>query len=98
MKALGSPSISRARLAGTMLSEYRKLVYADDKYSDNILSFAYLKSILLLKDFFLKFFYHLCDFFFVSFLFSFFFFFFTNRSNKHIILSSFFFFFFQIIP
>ena len=25
-----------------MLSEYRKLVYADDRYNDNILSFAYL--------------------------------------------------------
>ena len=27
---------------GSMLSEYRKLVYADDRYNDNILSFAYL--------------------------------------------------------
>ena len=25
-----------------MLSEYRKLVYTDDRYNDNILSFAYL--------------------------------------------------------
>ena len=27
---------------GSMLSEYRNLVYADDRYKDNILSFAYL--------------------------------------------------------
>ena len=42
MEALGSPSISRAPMGGAMLSEYRKLVYADDKYNDNKLSFAYL--------------------------------------------------------
>ena len=42
MEALGSPSISRARWAGAMLSKYQKLVYADDRYNDNILSFAYL--------------------------------------------------------
>ena len=33
MEALGSPSISRARWARAMLSEYRKLVYADDRYT-----------------------------------------------------------------
>ena len=46
MEALGSPSISRALMVGggggAMLSEYRKLVYANDRYSDNILSFACL--------------------------------------------------------
>ena len=42
MEALGSPSISRAPMGGAMLSEYQKLVYADDRYSNNILSFAYL--------------------------------------------------------
>ena len=42
IEALGSPSISRARRAMAMLSKYRKLVYADDRYNDNILSFAYL--------------------------------------------------------
>ena len=42
MEALGNPSISRAPMGGAMLSEYRKLVYADDRYKDNILSFAYL--------------------------------------------------------
>ena len=36
MEALGSPSISRAPMGGAMLSEYRKLVYADDRYNDNI--------------------------------------------------------------
>ena len=35
MEALGSPSISRAPMGGAMLSEYRKLVYADDRYNDN---------------------------------------------------------------
>ena len=42
MGDLGSPSISRAPMGGAMLSEYRNLVYADDRYNDNILSFAYL--------------------------------------------------------
>ena len=42
MEALGSPSILRAPMGGAMLSEYRKLVYADDRYNDNILPFAYL--------------------------------------------------------
>ena len=51
MEIFGSPSISRAPMDGAMLSEYRNLVYADDRYNDNILSFAYLKSILLLQDF-----------------------------------------------
>ena len=51
MEALGSPSISRAPMGGAMLSEYRKLVYAGDRYNDKSLSFAYLKSILLLQDF-----------------------------------------------
>ena len=41
MEALGSPSISRAQMGGAMVSEYRKLVYADDRYNNNILSFAY---------------------------------------------------------
>ena len=36
MEALGSPSISRAPMNGAMLSEYRKLVYADDRYNDTI--------------------------------------------------------------
>ena len=50
MEALGSPSISRAPMGGAMLSEYRKLVYADDRYNDNILSFAYLcRSVLWLS-------------------------------------------------
>ena len=57
MEASGRP-----RKAGAMLSEYRKLVYADDRYNDNILSFANLKSILLLEDFFLKSFDRLCVF------------------------------------
>ena len=48
MGASGSPSLSWAPMGGAMLSEYRKLVYADDRYNDNMLSFAYLKSILLL--------------------------------------------------
>ena len=38
-------------MTSAMLSEYQKLVYADDRYNDNILSFAYLKSISLLQDF-----------------------------------------------
>ena len=49
MDALGSPSISRARWVGTMLSEYRKQVYADNKYNNNILSFAYLCRFLRLS-------------------------------------------------
>ena len=52
MEALDSPSISRAPMGGAMLSEYRKLAYADGRYNDNTLSWAYLKSILLLQDFF----------------------------------------------
>ena len=36
MEALGSPSISRAPIGGAMLSEYRKLVYADDRYNYNV--------------------------------------------------------------
>ena len=53
MEALGSPSISWAQWAGAgaMLSEYQKLVYAGDRSTNNKLSFAYLKSILLLQDF-----------------------------------------------
>ena len=51
MEALGSPSICGLRWAGAMRSEYRKLVYASDRYNDNTLSFTYLKSILLLQDF-----------------------------------------------
>ena len=51
MGALGSSSISRAPMGGAMLSEYRNLEYACDRYNDNTLSFAYLKSILLLQDF-----------------------------------------------
>ena len=42
MKALGSPSISREPMGRGMFSEYRKPVYADDRYNDNILSLAYL--------------------------------------------------------
>ena len=42
MEALGSPSISRAPMGGAVLSEYRRLVYADDRYNHNILPFAYL--------------------------------------------------------
>ena len=52
MEALGSPSISQAPTGEALLSEYRKLVYADGRYNDNTLSCAYLKSILLLQDFF----------------------------------------------
>ena len=53
MEALGSLSILRALMDWTMLSKYQKLVYAYDRYNNNILSFAYmyLKSILLLQDF-----------------------------------------------
>ena len=36
MEALGSRSISRAPVGGAMLSEYLKLVYADDRYNDNV--------------------------------------------------------------
>ena len=42
MEALGRPSISQALMDGAMLSEYRKVVYADDRYNDNILWFANL--------------------------------------------------------
>ena len=42
MEALGSPSILRAPMGGGHASEYRKLVYADDRYNNNILSLAYL--------------------------------------------------------
>ena len=38
-----------------MLSENRKLVYADGRYNDSTLLCAYLKSILLFQDFFLRF-------------------------------------------
>ena len=41
MEALGSP-IREPRWTGATLSEYRKLEYADDRYNNNILSFAYL--------------------------------------------------------
>ena len=51
MEASGSPSISRTPMGGGHAFRIPKLVYADDRYNDNILSFAYLKSILLLKDF-----------------------------------------------
>ena len=51
MEALGSPSISRAPMAEALLSEYQNLVYAGDRYNDNTLLFAYLKSILLLQGF-----------------------------------------------
>ena len=57
MVALGSPSVSRAPMGGGggegrgMLSEYRELVHASDRYNDNTLSFTYLKSILLLQGF-----------------------------------------------
>ena len=37
MEVLGSPFISRAPMGGAMLSEYRKLVYADNRYNDNTL-------------------------------------------------------------
>ena len=36
MEALGSPSISRAPMGGSMLYKYRKLVYTDERYNDNI--------------------------------------------------------------
>ena len=36
MEALGSPSISRAPMGGAMLSDYRKLVCAEDRYNDNV--------------------------------------------------------------
>ena len=36
MEALGSPSISRDPMGGAILSEYWKLVYADDRYNDNV--------------------------------------------------------------
>ena len=49
METLGSPSISRAPMGGAMISEYRKLVYADDRNNDNILSFAYLRRFLRLS-------------------------------------------------
>ena len=52
MEAVGSPSISLAPMGGGhMLSEYQTLLYASDRYNNNTLSFAYLKSILLLQDF-----------------------------------------------
>ena len=43
-----------------MLSEYLKLVYANGRYKDNTLLCAYLRSILLFQDFFLKIFDCLC--------------------------------------
>ena len=37
-------------MGGAMLSEYRKLVYADDRYNDNKLLFAYLcRSLFFLR-------------------------------------------------
>ena len=42
MEALGSSSISWAPMGGGHAFRYRKQVYADDRYNDNILSFAYL--------------------------------------------------------
>ena len=41
MEALGSPPILRAPMGRCHLSEYQKLVCANDRYN-NILSFAYL--------------------------------------------------------
>ena len=38
-----------------MPTEYLKVVYAGDRYNNNTLSFAYLKSVLLLQDFSLRF-------------------------------------------
>ena len=66
-----------------MLSEYRKLVYAGVRYNDNTLSFANLKSILLLQDF-SKTFLTVCAFL-SSFLFGlvFFFFFFLFSESTH---------------
>ena len=66
-----------------MLSEYRKLVYAGVRYNDNTLSFANLKSILLLQDF-SKTFLTVCAFL-SSFLFGlvFFFFFFFCESTHY---------------
>ena len=40
MEALGSPSISRAGMSGG--HAIRKLIYVDDRYNNNILSFANL--------------------------------------------------------
>ena len=72
MEALGSPFISQAPMGGAMLSEYRKLVYADGWYNDITLSCVYLKSILLLQDFFLEIFDGLCLCFFLVLFFFFF--------------------------
>ena len=50
MEALGSPSISWALMGGSaMLSEYRKLVYADDRYNDNVLLFTPVSKFLRLS-------------------------------------------------
>ena len=65
MEALGSPSISRAPMGGSHAFLIR--VYAGDRYHDNTLSFANLRSILLLQDFFRNIFDRLCVFVFVSF-------------------------------
>ena len=43
MEALAAHLFCGPRWAGAMLSEYRKLVYANDRYNDNILSFPYLE-------------------------------------------------------
>ena len=40
MEVLGSPSILRVPIGGD--HAYRKLMYADDRYNDNILSYAYM--------------------------------------------------------
>ena len=49
MEALGSPSISRAPMGGG--HAFRKLVYADDRYNDNILS-CHLPILTCVKGFF----------------------------------------------
>ena len=42
MEALGSPSISRAPMGEGHAFRIPKPVYADDRYNDNIISFAYM--------------------------------------------------------
>ena len=79
MEALGSPTISRARWAGAMLSENRKLRYAGNRYND--IHYRSLPEIhFTASGFFLKTFDCLCLFVFVSFW-SFFF------ANLHIMKS-----------
>ena len=54
-------------MAGTVLSEYRELVYARDRYNDNTISFACLKFIhFTASGFFLKIFDQVCAFLFLS--------------------------------